>query len=170
MAKFSRLYTKEAKQPKQLTESVLDKSNVTDEFDSGGSGYDAHKATVKKTASGYKVEHHANFVKTASDKHFTSADHNTGDKGAHEAAVKHASAHIATMKESMEFTPHGGVTKPVPVPADNTTVPATPPVGHVEHPAPGLSEPKTVVNEVPKALFTEAQITALVDALRSLKG
>lgn len=52
----------------------------------------------------------------------------------------------------MEFTPHGGVVKPVPVPADNSTAPGPTAVGHVDHPAPGLTEPKTVVTEVPASL------------------
>ena len=52
----------------------------------------------------------------------------------------------------MEFTPHGGVVKPIAVPADNSTAPGPTAVGHVEHPAPGLTEPKTVVTEVPASL------------------
>ena len=81
------------------------------------------------------------------------------------------------LKEAMEFTPHGGVVKPVAVPADNSTAPPATVVGHVEHLAPGLSEPDSVVTEVPASLakpegkgLTEAQLDTLIEALTSLKA
>jgi hypothetical protein len=77
----------------------------------------------------------------------------------------------------MEFAPHGGVVKPVAVPADNSTAPGPTAVGHVDHPAPGLTEPKTVVTEVPTPLatpegkgLTEAQLDALIEALTEMKS
>jgi hypothetical protein len=81
------------------------------------------------------------------------------------------------LTESMEFKPHGGVAKPVAVPADNSTKPGPTPVGHVEHPAPGLKEPGTTVVAEPivaaltgKALFSETQIAQVVEALKQLKA